>query len=194
MGHSGQQPSPQHSFYSFGSDTTHNPSSNSEDYCAPTQQVVFSPQVLEKLAEGVHELYRQGMLARGEQSEPAALDYPDLPEDLKEQNRQNVRDIPTKLAQVGYIVVPGPTDGLSFEFPEETLEELARMEHERWIREKRATGWRYGPETNPQLKLSQNLVPWEDLPESEKEKDRDLVRGIPKVLALAGYRVVKRPA
>jgi hypothetical protein len=31
----------------------------------------------------------------------------------------------------------------------------------------------------------------EELPKKEKEKDRALVRGIPKILARAGYTVVK---
>jgi len=29
------------------------------------------------------------------------------------------------------------------------------------------------------------------LPESEKEKDRDLIRGIPEILAIAEYAIVK---
>ena len=33
-----------------------------------------------------------------------------------------------------------------------------------------------------------------NLPETEKEKDRDLVRGIPKIVAKAGYAVAKTRA
>jgi hypothetical protein len=36
-----------------------------------------------------------------------------------------------------------------------------------------------------------DLVPWKKLPENGKEKDRDLVRGIPVILARAGYAIVK---
>jgi hypothetical protein len=39
--------------------------------------------------------------------------------------------------------------------------------------------------------LRLHKVPWEKPPEDEKEKDRDKVRGIPEVLAKAGYAVVK---
>ncbi len=35
------------------------------------------------------------------------------------------------------------------------------------------------------------LLPWDQLPENQKEKDRELVRGIPKILARAGYAIVK---
>ena len=47
------------------------------------------------------------------------------------------------------------------------------------------------PETDRTKKLHNVLVPWKELPEDEKEKDRDLVRGIPVILARAGYAIVK---
>jgi hypothetical protein len=34
-------------------------------------------------------------------------------------------------------------------------------------------------------------VAWERLADAEKEKDRDLVRGIPVILARAGYAIIK---
>ena len=40
-------------------------------------------------------------------------------------------------------------------------------------------------------RLHKCLVPWEKLPEEEKEKDRDMMRGIPVILARAGYAIVK---
>jgi hypothetical protein len=39
--------------------------------------------------------------------------------------------------------------------------------------------------------LHKDLLPWEKLPESEKEKDRVLVKGIPKILSKAGYMMVQ---
>jgi hypothetical protein len=34
-----------------------------------------------------------------------------------------------------------------------------------------------------------SLTAWADLPDSEKDKDLDLVRGIPDILAQAGYTI-----
>jgi hypothetical protein len=68
---------------------------------------------------------------------------------------------------------------------------LAESEHERWLREKQAAGWKEAPQTDKARKLHQSQVPWEQLPEAEKEKDRMLVRGIPIILARAGYAVEK---
>ena len=33
------------------------------------------------------------------------------------------------------------------------------------------------------------LVPWDELPESEREKDRDAFRNLPQMLGLVGYEL-----
>ncbi|NIN65134.1 MAG: hypothetical protein GTO63_10630 [Anaerolineae bacterium] len=53
------------------------------------------------------------------------------------------------------------------------------------------TGWRPGSKRNDEVKMNPALVPWEELPEEQKDKDRDLVRGIPDILARAGYAIVR---
>jgi hypothetical protein len=77
------------------------------------------------------------------------------------------------------------------EFPkgEEDLELLSRMEHERWMKAKLKAGWAYAPETNKPKKHHSALIPWEDLPENEKDKDRNLIRAIPRLLTEIGYTV-----
>jgi len=102
-----------------------------------------------------------------------------------------VRDIPTKLAYAGYIMIPARSNEPPFNFPGKALEHLAQKEHERFVKAKREEGWSFAPETDREKKKHRSLIPWEKLPESEKEKDRDMVRDIPKILARAGYAIVK---
>ena len=71
------------------------------------------------------------------------------------------------------------------------MEFLAEAEHERWMQSKLDDGWTYAPKTDKAKKLHNCLVAWKDLPEDEKEKDRDPMRGIPVILAKAGYAIVK---
>jgi hypothetical protein len=70
---------------------------------------------------------------------------------------------------------------------------LARREHERWWRERESDGWTFAPQKDISAKRSPYLVPWEDLSEEIRDKDRDIVRGIPAFLARAGFRVVRLP-
>jgi hypothetical protein len=165
------------------------------------QQVELDGQMLEDLAEAAHAVFCEGMVKRGYQYgpkkddslkiHPALIPFADLPEDLKEANRLNVRDIPAKLAVAGYIMIPARSNELPFNFPDGSLEQLAEAEHERWMQVKLADGWTYGGKNDNEKKRNQCLVLWKDLPEDEKNKDRDLVRGIPEILARAGYAIVK---
>jgi len=165
------------------------------------QQVELEGPMLESLAEAAHEVFCDGLRERGFKFGPktdealkthnALLSYAELPEDLKEANRLNVRDIPTKLAVAGYIMIPARSNEPPFNFPGHPLEILAETEHKRWMQSKFDDGWEYAPETDRAKKLHKLLVPWDRLPEEEKEKDRDLVRGIPVILARAGYAIVK---
>ena len=87
--------------------------------------------MLESLAEAAHAVFSEGMKARGYHYGPqtdeklkthnALLPYAELPEDMKEQNRLNVRDIPGKLAAAGYIMVPARSNEPPFNFPGERL-------------------------------------------------------------------------
>ena len=76
---------------------------------------------------------------------------------------------------------------------EDNIELLAEAEHEGWVAEKRATGWRQakeGQKRNDNEKIHDCLVPYSELPEKDKEKDRNSVRGYPEIVARAGYRIV----
>ena len=71
------------------------------------------------------------------------------------------------------------------------MEQLAEAAHKVWMDGKLRDGWKYGPVTDKPKKLHNCLVPYNKLSETDKESDRDMVRGIPKILAAAGYTMVK---
>jgi hypothetical protein len=73
----------------------------------------------------------------------------------------------------------------------ETLELLAEAAHRVWVEGKLRDGWKYGPVIDKSNKIHSCLVPYEQLSEADKESDRDMVRGIPTILAAAGYKMVK---
>lgn len=73
----------------------------------------------------------------------------------------------------------------------EILEKMAEALHQVWMEEKLKNGWRQGDVIDKERKMHTCLVPYDQLSETDKESDRDVVRGIPKVLALAGLRIAK---
>lgn len=72
-----------------------------------------------------------------------------------------------------------------------TFERLSEAAHIVWMEGKIRDGWTYGQETDKNRKIHNCLVPYEQLSEADKESDRDMVRGIPAILAAAGYRMVR---
>jgi ryanodine receptor 2 len=73
---------------------------------------------------------------------------------------------------------------------EHHLELCAEAEHIGWMKERRDAGWRYGRVRDNGLRVHPLMVPYDELPESERSKDRDAIRNYPQVLRIAGYRVV----
>ncbi len=171
------------------------------DFLSLVRQIELEGDLLEKLATAAHEVFYEGLKHKGFRYGPetnnklkihsSLLPYNELPEEEKEQNRLNVRDIANKLSHAGYLMRPARSHEHPFNFPGDDLEILSELEHERWLNAKLSTGWQYAPKTDKPKKLNQNIVPWDKLPEAEKEKDREMVRGIPRILAKAGFAVEK---
>jgi len=71
----------------------------------------------------------------------------------------------------------------------ELTELLARNAHDLWARLRIEQGWRWGPERSDPRKEHPSLVPYEELPESEKQADRDTAVGTLKMILALGYRI-----
>jgi RyR domain len=70
------------------------------------------------------------------------------------------------------------------------LETLARNAHEIWARERMKAGWSWGPARNDERKQHPSLIPYENLPESEKTYDRAMVSETLKSVLALGYRII----
>lgn len=71
--------------------------------------------------------------------------------------------------------IPQPEDTAGVEIPAELMElaeQMARNVHEVWARSRMAEGWTWGPERDDAARRHPCLVPYDELPESEKEYDR----------------------
>jgi len=71
----------------------------------------------------------------------------------------------------------------------ELAELLARNTHELWAQQRLAEGWTLGPHRDDRARKHPCLVPYEDLPDSEKEYDRRTAMGTLKGIIALGYRI-----
>lgn len=74
----------------------------------------------------------------------------------------------------------------------ELIETLAAEVHETWAKERYDSGWRYGEKRDDVKKEHPCLIPFEQLPESEKVYDRNTAIATIKLIQTLGYCITKR--
>lgn len=151
----------------------------------------------EEIARAIHQEY-----LRREFEKPidknnlsrAIVPWQNLPNDLKEMNREQAIAIFHKLQLIGCAIVPWyyPSKEL-FKFTDEEIEYLAKVEHQRWCDLKKKQGWEYGPVRDEKRKKHPSIVAWEspEFLETEKEKDRNPIRMIPEYIRMAGFQILR---
>jgi ryanodine receptor 2 len=73
---------------------------------------------------------------------------------------------------------------------DELMETLARNVHDQWALRRMKDGWTLGPVRDDVQKQHPCLVPFEDLPEAEKEYDRVSARETLKTILALGFRIL----
>jgi hypothetical protein len=88
---------------------------------------------------------------------------------------------------------PAPIDTTSVKLPDDLVElreRLAENAHELWAAQRFSDGWTYGPGRDDVRKQNPCLVPYEELPESEKQYDRLIAMETLKTIVALGFRIV----
>jgi hypothetical protein len=154
---------------------------------------------VEIIARATHDNYVATRASVAPTNEPVELDDPatvswgQLPEDLKKSNRDQARHLWVKLAAIGCVLAPNGGESEPFMFGDDEIDRLAQLEHQRWVRERRANGWTSG-ERNIERKTTPYLVGWDQLTEEVKDLDRAAVVGLPAFVNDVGYRIVRQPS
>ena len=90
--------------------------------------------------------------------------------------------------------IPQPVDTGDIELGKELevlVEAMAENVHEVWAATRIEQGWSYGPERNDEKKLHPCLIPYEELPESEKEYDRNTAIETLKLIKKLGFAICR---
>ena len=157
--------------------------------------------IIKKIARAIHSKYMHEIrnqstgengnvfYSPGDFKNQYASEFDDLPDEIKYSNMDNAMHIPTKLLSIGYRIrkVKKGFKPITLHLNEEEIDTMARVEHLRWSWEKRLNGWISGIVKNNKKKTHPSLIPYDELNESEKEKDRELVRLIPALLQDIDY-------
>lgn len=89
---------------------------------------------------------------------------------------------------------PQPVDTSDVKLPmelEELVEEMSKNVHEVWAQTRISQGWTYGEQRDDAKKHHPCLIAYEDLPEEEKEYDRNTSVGTLKLILKLGFKITK---
>lgn len=89
--------------------------------------------------------------------------------------------------------MPAPIDTSSIILPDDVLdivEKLAENIHENWAAQRIRDGWSFGTDRDDLKKTHPCLVPYDELPEREREYDRLTVMETLKTLISFGFEIV----
>jgi hypothetical protein len=143
-------------------------------------------QLMDQRARAVHQQYldaQRGARAGKFGSAPAEVEWDSLPESFQDDNRNVADQMDYKLACVFMLARPGE-GGIAFSRDE--TEVMSGIAHARWMAAKAIAGWRYGPERSDRHLIHPDMIPYGELAEPDKQKDRDVVSSLPDMAALAG--------
>ena len=90
--------------------------------------------------------------------------------------------------------IPKPIDTTGIELPDELkmlVEQMSENVHEVWAETRVKQGWTYGLERSDRLKTHPCLIPYSELPEAEKEYDRNTSISTLKLILKLGFKISK---
>ena len=90
--------------------------------------------------------------------------------------------------------IPHPLDTSDITLPESLtplIEALAENVHDTWAKGRMDAGWTYGPVRDDAKKQHPCLVPYGELPDSEKAYDRGTAIGTLKAILRLGFEIVE---
>lgn len=147
----------------------------------------------ETIARAIHIDYIKNERESGHtpESNPRMVSWEKLPEEYKDSNRFQADHIIEKLRAIRCGVTPViDWDDPLFDISSYS-EKLAEIEHERWMKEKISAGWKWGLIRDERWwhRRHPSIIPWKDLPQSEKDKDRNAVKIIPELLKSVDLKI-----
>lgn len=105
----------------------------------------------------------------------------ELSETLRNANRRPADHFDIKLRALGLTLVR-KDDAAPAQLTKHELDLLAHMEHDRWWADRSLDGWNYAADRDDKRKLHPDMVPYQQLNEATRQKDRDNVRTMIRIL------------
>ena len=142
---------------------------------------------IEEVAMAIHDDY---VRRRKEEGQTEYGGWDSLRDDLKLSNIKQAYGYFDKIVAIGCVMSQdGDPDTAMDELSEGEVEFLSILEHDRWVTERKSSGWVYGEKKDSDNRISPYIAPWGAIPESIREYDREAVRNMIPILRSMGITV-----
>ncbi|MBY0360683.1 MAG: NAD-binding protein [Phreatobacter sp.] len=146
---------------------------------------LIRPETIERILDrtgddfaiALHAHYLGTTKTEGSTSQAALTAWDALPENLRDANRAAAEHARILMAAGGADPI-APPDPL----PAEAPERMARIEHRRWMTDRIDRGWRFGETRDDIRRLHPSIRPFDELSNSEQQKDREAVLVLARLL------------
>lgn len=142
----------------------------------------------EQLAWALHEDY----LSRATSDSDLRKPWTELTDEQRESSRHQVDDLLAAFGAIGCRLAPLRSWGApATVLGDDEVESLARREHARWMADRLAAGWSYHSVRDNTARRNPLLVPFDELPPEVREQNLCTARGLPELLARAGFEPIR---
>lgn len=167
----------------------------------PVDPLLTNTAKLKKVAKAIHDTWQELGRKEGWQKPEDAVPFSKLSKFYHNSNIAAAERIPAVLALASLKLVNGKNTPDERERVcrklEYHLELMAENEHDRWMAWYLSQGWRWGKQKDPaklteepKLKTHPCLIPYANLSDEERNKDRDSIRHYPDFADVAGMKIV----
>lgn len=152
---------------------------------------LFSDLQLQDMAKVIHNNYVQDQIANLHIKDNLKP-WSELNDDFKNSNTNQALFMSEILALNGFAIRDIVNDGNAIDhFKPEELNEMAKLEHGRWVAERLLAGWKFGPQKDTDKKISPFLVAWDEIPPDVQQYDVNNIVNYPNLLKMIGLEIYR---
>ncbi len=129
-------------------------------------------------------------------AEPDMQPWEKLSEEIKEGHRIRLRTLAESMEDVSFPLGLRPAtecmEDTVTELYGTTLELMARLDHEAWLKDMEESGWKYGAVEDKSVRISPVMRHYDELSRDEQERVQLRVREVPKCLEYVGLELYRK--
>jgi hypothetical protein len=158
--------------------------------CPIHQKIEMLNELVKRLAFGFHKRYVTNRKLT-DHDLTVNKRFEDLSETEQTSNFNLALSIPEKFKKINVRLRPYKTHCQVVIITDNEIEEMAKIEHERWREDLVGQGWRYGIKKNKEYKTHPCIIPFEQLPENKQKYDKEIIYSIPVLLKAEGFELYR---